>query len=177
MTFGVYVYWLYLNTVAVQAVHGIGRAKAIGAAMVPLFLFGCAVLGVVLARRRPAYGLSLQGAGMGIVYLVVFAAFRLYEVLPPAIAIALLVVVAATTIALALRHDSQPLAALALAGGFLAPVLIRTDATNPALLFGYFAILNAVVFALAWRRAWRPIQAAIARSTTASSSAQPRAIP
>ena len=116
-----------------------------------------AALGVVLARRRPAYGLSLQGAGMGIVYLVVFAAFRLYDVLPPAIAIALLVVVAATTIALALRHDSQPLAALALAGGFLAPVLIRTDATNPALLFGYFAILNAVVFALAWRRAWRPL--------------------
>ena len=116
-----------------------------------------AALGVALGRRRPAYGLSLQGAGMGIVYLVVFAAFRLYEVLAPAPAIALLVVVAATTIALALRHDSQPLAALALAGGFMAPVLIRTDATNPALLFGYFAILNAVVFVLAWRRAWRPL--------------------
>jgi uncharacterized membrane protein len=116
-----------------------------------------AALGFVLAKGRPAYGLSLQGAGMGIVYLTVFAAFRLYAVLPPAPAIALLVVVAAATVASALRHDSQPLAGLALAGGFLAPVLIRTDAANPALLFGYFAVLNGVVFALASRRAWRAL--------------------
>ena len=116
-----------------------------------------AAIGMLLARRRPAYGLSLQGAGMGIVYLTVFAAFRLYEVLTPAPAIVLLVMVSAATIALALRHDSQPLAALALAGGFLAPVLIRTGAGNVALLFGYFAALNAVVFALAWKRAWRPL--------------------
>lgn len=114
-------------------------------------------IGVFLARRRPAYGLSLQGAGMGIVYLTVFAAFRLYEVLAPLPAIALLVLVAGATIVLALRHDSQPLAALALAGGFLAPILIRTGATSPAPLFGYFAILNAVVLALAWKRAWRPL--------------------
>src|SRR5688572_9076498 len=116
-----------------------------------------AAIGFALARARPAYGLSLQGAGMGIVYLTVFAAFRLYEVLSPPPAIALLVVVAATTVVLALRHDSQPLAALALAGGFLAPVLIRTGTANPALLFGYFALLNGVVFALAWKRAWRPL--------------------
>jgi uncharacterized membrane protein len=116
-----------------------------------------AVLGVVLARRRPAYGLSLQGAGMGVVYLVVFAAFRLYDVLGPVAAIALLVLTAGTTVALALRHDSQPLAALALAGGFLAPVLIRTGTIDPAPLFGYFAILNAAIFAIAWRRAWRPL--------------------
>jgi uncharacterized membrane protein len=116
-----------------------------------------AAIGFLLARQRPAYGLSLQGAGMGIVYLTVFAAFRLYEVLAPPPAIALLVIVAAATIALALRHDSQPLAALALAGGFLAPILIRTGATDAALLFGYFAVLNTVIFVLAWKRAWRPL--------------------
>ena len=116
-----------------------------------------AAIGFLLARKRPAYGLSLQGAGMGIVYLTVFAAFALYKVMTPAPAIALLVIVSATTIGLALRHDSQPLAALALAGGFLAPVLIRTGSGNAVLLFGYFAVLNAVIFALAWRRAWRPL--------------------
>ena len=116
-----------------------------------------AMIGLMLARRRPAYGLSLQGAGMGIVYLTAFAGFRLYEVLAPPTAIALLVIVAAATIGLALRNDSQPLAALALAGGFLAPILIRTGAGNAALLFGYFAVLNGVIFALAWKRAWRPL--------------------
>jgi hypothetical protein len=46
---GLYVYWLYLNTVAIRAVHDVGRAKAVGAAVVPLLLLGGAVLGVVLA--------------------------------------------------------------------------------------------------------------------------------
>ncbi len=31
---------------------------------------------------RPGYGLSLEGAGAGILYLTTFAAFRLYDVLP-----------------------------------------------------------------------------------------------
>jgi uncharacterized membrane protein len=120
---------------------------------------GLAALGVFLARRRPAYGLSLEGAGMGIVYLTIFAAFRLYEVMAPTPAIALLVVVATATIALALRHDSQPLAALAFAGGFLAPILIRAGPGSPAPLFAYFAVLNAAIVVLAWRRAWRPLNA------------------
>lgn len=114
-------------------------------------------IGVALARGRPAYGLSLQGAGMGVVYLTVFAAFELYDVLAALPAIALLVAIAVVTVALALRHDSQALAGLAFAGGFLAPILIRTDTTAPALLFGYFAILNGAILALAWRRAWRAL--------------------
>jgi uncharacterized membrane protein len=128
------------------------EVKLAGAALGGLALAG---LGVLLARKRPSYGLSLEGAGMGVVYLVVFAAFRLYDVLAPAPAIALLVVVSLGTVGLALRHDAQPLAALALAGGFLAPVLIRSDTPDPLLLFTYFAILNAAIFAIAWRRAWR----------------------
>jgi uncharacterized membrane protein len=110
-------------------------------------------LGLRLAGSRPGYGLSLQGAGAGILYLTTFAAFRLYAVLPAAAAIALLAAVAAATVALALRADSQPLAALALLGGFLAPLLTATGGA-PLPLFAYFAVLNAAIFAIAWRRAW-----------------------
>ena len=39
-------------------------------------------LGMRLAAARPGYGLSLQGAGAGILYLTTYAAFRLYAVLP-----------------------------------------------------------------------------------------------
>lgn len=127
----------------------LGAAAAAGLAL--------AALGLRLARARAAYGLALQGAGMGIVYLTVFAAFRLYAALPPLPSLALLVVVAGATIALALRHDSQALAALALAGGFLAPVLIDTGTDAPGLLFAWFAVLNGAVFAIAWRRSWRAL--------------------
>ena len=116
-------------------------------------------LGAWLARTRPGYGLSLEGAGAGILYLTTFAAFRLYDVLPAAPAFALLVAIAALTVGLAMRADSQPLAGLAIAGGFLAPFLVSTSAGSPALLFGYFVVLNAAIFALAWLRAWRALNA------------------
>lgn len=130
------------------------EAKLGGAAAGGLAL---AALGMRLARTRPAYGLSLQGGGMGIVYLTVFAAFRLYDVLAPLPAIALLAAVAAATIAVALRHDAQALAALAFAGGFLAPVLIQTADTRPLPLFAWFAVLDGAIFAVAWRRRWRAL--------------------
>jgi len=49
------------------------------------------LLGARLARGRPGYGLSLEGAGAGILYLTTFAAFRLYDVLPAFPAFVLLV--------------------------------------------------------------------------------------
>jgi len=117
---------------------------------------GLIAIGILLASARPGYGLSLQGAGAGILYLTTFAAFRLYHVLPPVPGLLLLALVAASTVALAIRADSQPLAALAVAGGFLAPILTSVTG-EPALLFGYFAILNAAIFALAWVRSWRAL--------------------
>jgi uncharacterized membrane protein len=121
--------------------------------------FGAALiaLGTRLARTRPGYGVSLEGAGAGILYLTTFAALRLYGVLPSGVAFVLLAAIAVLTVWLAIRADSQPLAALAVAGGFLAPFLVATSPGRPALLFGYFLVLNAAILALAYVRAWRAL--------------------
>ena len=131
----------------------------IGIRLLAVAFAGAALVGIgaYLASSRPGYGVSLEGAGAGILYLTTFAAFRLYDVLPAWPAVALLVGVAALTVWLAVRADSQPLAALAIAGGFLAPILVATTAESPVRLFGYFAILNGAIFALAWLRAWRAL--------------------
>jgi uncharacterized membrane protein len=120
---------------------------------------GLLALGIALARRRPGYGVSLQGAGAGVLYLTTFAAFRYYDVLPDGAALALLPAIAALTVWLAIRSDSQPLAGLAVAGGFLAPFLVGARAGEPALLFGYFAVLNVAILAVASIRAWRALNA------------------
>ncbi len=120
--------------------------------------FALAALGMRLAVSRPGYGLSLQGAGAGVLYLTAYAAFRPYGVLPETLAIVLLIAVSAVTVWLAVRNNSQPLAGLAIAGGFLAPVLVGNDG-GPVLLFGYFALLNAAIFTLAWSKAWRALNA------------------
>ena len=120
--------------------------------------FGIAlmVLGLSLAASRPGYGLSLQGAGAGVLYLDTYAAFRPYGVLPHAPAVLLLIGVSALTVGLAVRNDSQPLAGLAIAGGFLAPILVGGNG-GPLTLFGYFAVLNAAIFALARMKSWRAL--------------------
>ena len=68
----------------------------------------------------------------------------------------LLVGVSALTVGLAVRNDSQPLAGLAIAGGFLAPILVGGSG-GPVALFGYFAVLNGAIFALAWWKSWRAL--------------------
>jgi uncharacterized membrane protein len=125
-------------------------------AAVAAFGIALMLLGLRVARGRPGYGLSLQGAGAGILYLTTYAAFRPYGVLPESMAAVLLIAVSALTVGLAVRNDSQPLAALAIAGGFLAPILVGGSG-GPLALFGYFAVLNAAIFALAWWRSWRAL--------------------
>ncbi|CAN5140642.1 DUF2339 domain-containing protein [soil metagenome] len=105
--------------------------------------------------RRPAFGLSLQGGAIGVLLLTVFAAFRLYALLPPMAAFAMVVLLVAGAALLAVLQDAIWLALLGFLGGYLAPVLISTGSANHVGLFSYYAVLNAAVFAISWRRSWR----------------------
>jgi uncharacterized membrane protein len=118
------------------------------------------VLGWMLRAKRPGYALALQGGAVGILYLTVFAGLRVYSVLPAGAAFALLVIVAAFTAALAVLQNSQSFALLAVTGGFLAPVLASTGQGNHVVLFSYYAVLNGGILAIAWFRAWRPLNLA-----------------
>ncbi len=108
-----------------------------------------------LRRKKPVYALLLQGGGIGIVYITIFAAYQLAGLLPPLLTFTLMVFLSAFTVALALLQDSRALAVFAVVGGFLAPLLASSGSGNYVGLFSYYAILNAGVFAVAWIRAWR----------------------
>ena len=112
-------------------------------------------LGWRLRERRAGYALTLQGGGIGILYLVIFAAFRLYNLLPPAQAFVLLVAVAALSAVIAVVQDALALAVLGTSGGFLAPILASTGGGSHVMLFGYYAVLNVGILAIAWFKAWR----------------------
>jgi uncharacterized membrane protein len=131
---------------------------------IELRLAGVALLAIVLLvvgwrlrDARRAYAMTLQGAGLGILYLTVFAALALYDVLPPVAAFAMLALLAAATGVLAVRQDALALAVLAALGGFAAPVLTSSGAGSHVLLFAYYAVLNAGLFAIAWFRPWRAL--------------------
>lgn len=112
-------------------------------------------LGWWLRLRNSNYGLMLQGTGIGVLYLTVFAAMRLHPLLDPSAALGLLVAVTLFSAILAVTQDALGLAAAAALGGFAAPILTSTGAGSHVALFSYFALLNAGILAIAWFKAWR----------------------
>lgn len=127
------------------------EVRLLAAALGAVALLG---IGWRLRERRAMYALSLQGCGVGILYLTVFAAFRLYTLLPAVPALALLCGIAILSGILAVLQNSLAMAALGSSGGFLAPILTSTGGGNHVLLFSYYALLNAGIVGVAWFRRW-----------------------
>ena len=115
------------------------------------------VVGWRLRITRAAFALPLQGGGLGILYLAVFAALRLYALVPATIAFPILGSVAVLSALLAVLQNSLSLMLLGAVGGFLAPVLASTGTGSHVVLFGYYALLNVGILAMAWFKAWRPL--------------------
>ncbi len=119
---------------------------------------GVALLAIGFGKRRakPEFALSLQGGGVAILYLTLFAASRLFEVIPAGAAFPLMILVCALGCALALIQDSQAMAATSFAGGFAVPLLLAGGG-GPLGMFLYYTALNLAIPVIAWARGWRII--------------------
>ena len=106
-------------------------------------------------ERKRVFALSLQGGAIGVLLLVVFAAFKLFGLLPAGGAFALSVALVAGAGVLAVLQDARALAVFALLAGFLAPIWLSTGSGNHVALFSYYAVLNAAIVGIAWHKAWR----------------------
>ena len=122
---------------------------------VALVAIGGLAFGWRQRHARRAFALALQGGAIGVLLLVVFAAFRLYNLLPAGAAFALMIVLVAGVGVLAVVQDALALAVLGLLAGFAAPILLSTGEGNHVVLFSYYAVLNLAILAVAWRREWR----------------------
>ncbi len=112
-------------------------------------------LGLRLRRRRPLYALILQGGGIGIFYADIFAAYRLFHLIPAGFAFATMLLAIVLATLLAIQQKAKSLAVLATLCGYLVPILISTGSKNHVALFSYYMLLNLSVFAVAWFQTWR----------------------
>jgi uncharacterized membrane protein len=123
------------------------------------FVFGAGLIvgGVFLTRKgytTPAQ--TLVGTGGVSLYLVTFAcrsiyAFEFFGAVPTFLVMTLITV---TAFVLAVRLQAQVIAILGILGGFLTPKLLATGVDNPLGLFGYLALLNVGLAAVALHRRW-----------------------
>jgi uncharacterized membrane protein len=108
-----------------------------------------------LRKKRPAYFLILQGGGIGILYLSIFAAHKLTPYFPAPLSLLLISLLIPPALVLALFQHSQPLAVFGFLGGFAAPVLLAGEGGSHVFLFTYYLILSSGVLTIGFFRSWK----------------------
>jgi len=125
-------------------------------------MFGLAVasmftslFGWIKRIEKPTFGRALQGGGVAALTLVIFASYRIYDLLSAEMSMILVALVTTWATIAALKQNSKWLAALGFLGGYLAPVALSNGSGNPVPLFSLYVILNIAVAIIAYRRDWR----------------------
>src|SRR5213592_445422 len=125
------------------------------------------VIGGLLLRRKEnaVTAQTLCATGILVLYAVTFACrgyyhFAFFGLIPTFL---LMTLITAVAFLLSVRLNAIIVAVLGIAGGFLTPILLSTNQDNPLGLFGYIALLDIGLLALAQRQRWNalPILGAI----------------
>jgi hypothetical protein len=123
------------------------------------FLLGAALIvgGLkITSEKLRVTSRTLVATGVVSLYAVTFACNSVYHFafFGPIPTFLLMALITATAFVLAVRLRAPVVAILGILGGFLTPVLINTGHDNPPGLFGYLALLNVGLIAVALHRRW-----------------------
>jgi uncharacterized membrane protein len=114
--------------------------------------------------KYPTLAQAITGGGVALLYLSIFAAFAIFQLLAFYPAVILLLLVSAGSTALALRHNSMALAIIGIFGAFSAPFILGAwgpgfpgaRQTGAAIqLLAYVMVVDLGVIALSTFRNWR----------------------
>jgi len=106
-------------------------------------------------QREGGYGVVLQGGGVAVLYLTIFAAMKLFALLSASAAFALMFAVVVLGAALAILQNAQVLALVAAGGGFITPILTSDGSGSHVALFTFYLLLNVGILGIAWFKTWR----------------------
>jgi len=100
------------------------------------------------------FSYSLKAIGSGVLYLSLWAAFSLYQLIPAEVAFAAMVIVTAFNGFMAWVQDAELLALYAIVGGVSTPLLLSTGENHEATLFTYLLVIDIAVLILLALRPW-----------------------
>lgn len=113
---------------------------------------------VTRKREWAAYAQAITGGGVALLYLTLWAAVGMYALLPPTVGFICLMGVSALGCAVALRHESQALALLAIVGGFVNPFVTGAADQMPQGLYLYIFSIDLAVVLLTFVRPWHALE-------------------
>jgi uncharacterized membrane protein len=121
-------------------------------------------VGLLLAGRRAhraemtPLAQGLFGAGLGVLYVATYVGFTSYGLIAREIVLAAMIGVTITGCAIAIRHDAQAIAVLALLGGLLTPVAVSSGDGSREALLAYLLVLDLGALAIAMLRRWHALE-------------------
>jgi len=116
---------------------------------------GLLAAGWKLRFKRQIYALILQGGAIAVLYLTIFAAYKLYELVPALLTFVFLVVICSTTILFAILQRAMSLAIIACVGGYVTPILLSDGSGNHIALFSYYLIISTAILVISITQSWR----------------------
>ena len=115
------------------------------------------LVGLRLEGSRERYSQYLLGGAIGIFYLVGFAAYQLYELVPFPFAFAFMAATTVLAFVLAERQRLPSLAVVGASGGLSTPFLLYTGSGNVPGLTVYTTLLLAGAGTVQFLRGWRSL--------------------
>lgn len=112
-------------------------------------------LGLRLEGVRERYSQYLLGGAVGLYYLVGFASYELYDLVPFALAFGFMVVVTGLAFLMAMGRSLPSLSVLGAGGGLATPFLVNTGTGNVPALVAYTVLLLTGAGAVQFMRGWR----------------------
>jgi len=124
-------------------------------------LFGAGLLvgsDTLLRRGYRYFSEGIAGLGAAILYLSLWGGWHYYKLFEQGTAFAAMIVVSVAMVAVAIGRNSQRIAVMALAGGFLTPQLLSTGKDAEITLFSYCLglVIGLLVIERARGWAWLP---------------------
>ena len=109
-------------------------------------------------KEWTSYASAITGGGVGLMYLTLWAAVGMYDLIDPTAGFVCLMGVSALGCGLAIRHDSQTLALLSVIGGFVNPFVTGAGSEMPQGLYLYILTVDLAVVALSFMRPWQLLE-------------------
>jgi uncharacterized membrane protein len=116
-------------------------------------------------RGQTVFAQGIIGLGLALLYLSIYAASVLYQLVPQSVAFIAMCGVSAGAAGLALLYNSQAVAVIAMIGGYLTPPALSTGEDHPWILFGYVFLVNLGGLWLARKREWKALEPIAAAAT------------
>ncbi len=121
------------------------------------YIFSAALLTTAyrLKDKYLNYSAVITGGAMASFYLITFAAYSFYGLIPQIPTFIIMTIITAATIVSAVGYNKEWVSVFGLVGGYAIPFLVGGESSNHIILFGYILFLNLGVLMTALLRYWK----------------------